>query len=149
MFSRQFSIKRTSSRGHTTIIEGPNQFCQKSSFHLPKKTPPLKKAFWMSATIGELYWEWFTYFVWKLSKDDRLFFPFWLRKLTYEASKCVSSFFIMFGKIAPHILLRILKISALFYLYVKKGRDIGSEPQSCLFYFRIWVEIWADMWSNL
>ena len=41
MFSRQFPIKRTNSRVHTTIIEGPNLFCQKSSFHSPKKRPPL------------------------------------------------------------------------------------------------------------
>ena len=37
MFSRQFPIKRTDSRAHTTIIEGPNLFCQKSSFHSPQK----------------------------------------------------------------------------------------------------------------
>eukprot|EP00493_Phyllostaurus_siculus_P011132 UN11289 len=28
-FSRQFPIKRTNCRGHTTIIEGPNLFCHK------------------------------------------------------------------------------------------------------------------------
>ena len=43
MFSRQFSIKRTNSRGHTTIIEGHNLFGPKSSFHPPKKTPPLNR----------------------------------------------------------------------------------------------------------
>ena len=40
MFSRQFHIKRTNSRGHTTSIEGPNLFCQKSSSHVPKKRLP-------------------------------------------------------------------------------------------------------------
>ena len=42
MFSRQFPIKRTNSRGHTTIIEGPNLFCQKSSFHSPQKKTSFK-----------------------------------------------------------------------------------------------------------
>ena len=40
-FSRQFPIKRINSRAHTTIIEGPNLFGPKSSFHSLKKTPPL------------------------------------------------------------------------------------------------------------
>ena len=44
MFSRQFPIKRTNSRGHTTIIEGPNLFCQKSSFHCLKKDTSFKLA---------------------------------------------------------------------------------------------------------
>ena len=43
MFSRQFSIKRTNSRGHTTIIEAPNLFCQKSSSHVPKKNASFNK----------------------------------------------------------------------------------------------------------
>ena len=43
MFSRQFPIKRTNSRGHMTIIEGPNLFGPKSSSHVPKKTLPLKE----------------------------------------------------------------------------------------------------------
>ena len=46
MFSRQLSIKRTNSNGHTTIIEGPNLFGPKSSFHSPNKTHPLKVSFW-------------------------------------------------------------------------------------------------------
>ena len=37
MYSTQFPIKRTNSRGHTTTTEGPNPFDQKSSFHVPKK----------------------------------------------------------------------------------------------------------------
>ena len=37
IFSRQFPIKRTNSRGHTTIIEGLNLFGPKSSFHVLKK----------------------------------------------------------------------------------------------------------------
>ena len=36
-FFRQFPIKRTNSRGHTAIIEGPNLFYQKNSFHSPNK----------------------------------------------------------------------------------------------------------------
>ena len=32
------SIKRTNPRGHTTIIEGPNLFCQKRSFNSPPST---------------------------------------------------------------------------------------------------------------
>ena len=43
MFSRKFPIKRTNSRTHTTIIEGPNLFGPKSSFHFPKKTTSFKK----------------------------------------------------------------------------------------------------------
>ena len=37
MFSRRFPMKRTNFRGHTTIIEGPNLFGPKSSFHVLKK----------------------------------------------------------------------------------------------------------------
>ena len=44
MFSRQFPIKRTNSHGHTTIIERPNLFCQKSSSHSPKKKTSFKNA---------------------------------------------------------------------------------------------------------
>ena len=42
IFSRQFPIKRTNSRGHTTIIEGPNLFGPKSSFHVLKKNASFK-----------------------------------------------------------------------------------------------------------
>ena len=37
MFSRQFPIKCINFHGHTTIIEGPNLFGPKGSFHSPKK----------------------------------------------------------------------------------------------------------------
>ena len=42
MFSRQFPIKRINFRGHTTIIEGPNLFGPKSSFHSPPRSPVYK-----------------------------------------------------------------------------------------------------------
>ena len=42
MFSKQFPIKRTNSHGHTTITAGANLFCQKSSFHFPKKKTSFK-----------------------------------------------------------------------------------------------------------
>ena len=42
ILSRQFPIKRTNSRGHTTIIEGPNLFGPKSSFQPPKKMASFK-----------------------------------------------------------------------------------------------------------
>ena len=55
MFSRQFPIKRTNSRDHTTIIEGPNLFGPKSSFHSLKKTPPLKStSFWKQLFSAKL-----------------------------------------------------------------------------------------------
>ena len=70
MFSRQFPIKRTNSRGHTTIIEGPNLFCQKSSFQPPQKMASFKLAknkihvFWcflkeafFFGTWDELFWQ--------------------------------------------------------------------------------------------
>ena len=57
MFSRQFPIKRTNSRDHTTIIEGPNLFGPKSSSHVPKKRLPLsrKKKTESSAVFDDLY----------------------------------------------------------------------------------------------
>ena len=42
MFSKQFPIKRINSRGHTTIIEGPNLFGPKSSFQPPNKMASFK-----------------------------------------------------------------------------------------------------------
>ena len=42
MFSRRFPIKCTNSRAHPTIIEGPNLFGPKSSFHFPKKPTSFK-----------------------------------------------------------------------------------------------------------
>ena len=52
MFSKQFPIKRTNSHGHTTITAGSNLFCQKSSFHFPKKTTSFKEG--RSRAIGRL-----------------------------------------------------------------------------------------------
>ena len=43
MFSRQFSIKRTNSRGHTTITDGSNLFGPKSSFQPPKINASFKE----------------------------------------------------------------------------------------------------------
>ena len=56
MFSRQFSIKRTSFPGHTIFIGGPNLFCQKSSFQYLKKKNPLHE--WENLT-KKCYREWF------------------------------------------------------------------------------------------
>ena len=51
MFSKQFPIKRTNSHGRTTITTGSNLFCQKSSFHFPKKKTSFKsqtRIFWQN-----------------------------------------------------------------------------------------------------
>ena len=41
-FSNRCSFKRTNSHGRTTITEGSNLFCQKSSNHVPKKNASFK-----------------------------------------------------------------------------------------------------------
>ena len=56
MFSRQFPIKRTNSRGHTTIIEGPNLFGPKSSFQPPKKMASFKGGVFFGKW-NELFWQ--------------------------------------------------------------------------------------------
>ena len=38
----EVQLESSNSRGHTTIIEGPNLFCQKSSFQPPKKMASFK-----------------------------------------------------------------------------------------------------------
>ena len=82
MFSRQFSIKCTDSRGHTTIIEGPNLFCQKSSSHSPKKKTSFKS---------------FTYYNWncfQFEQNQNSFSAFLLnsRHLEFQISSTQSKF---------------------------------------------------------
>ena len=82
MFSRQFPcpIKRTNSRGHTIIIEGPKLFCQKSSFHCPKKKNTSFKACkkWNSCFLR----------LFKLAKNEiHLFWSFWL--LSFQKMKFI------------------------------------------------------------
>ena len=58
--SRQFPIRRTNSRGHTTITDGSNDFGPKSSFQTPKinasfkalDLPPEKAFFWGGGSVS-------------------------------------------------------------------------------------------------
>ena len=69
MFCRQFPIKRTNFRSHTTIIEGPNLFGPKSSFHVLKKTLPLKNGKTTDFHFLKTLKSW---------KKQRIFYKLWI-----------------------------------------------------------------------
>ena len=96
-FSRQFPIKRINSRVHTTIIEGPNLFCQKSSFHSPNKKTSFKNANLVNVSKHQKVQSCFSFFAlkksfWRIIALQKSFCQKWLsrKKVRLKQWKKVS-----------------------------------------------------------